>query len=237
MIRPDEGDSVRPMGADSRIELTVRLWSTGAGERFAEYLDRLTSLLPRHRVRSHAASTASRAAPASPTPCSSSPSGRNRHRRLPSRPGPSRLRRTRRSGHHPIADHRRSHPGRSGRAGDPPRTPSGPTMSPDMPDSIPVEGRPSPIHGMVRSPPARSAPASASASTPAARATRTAPTSSGWKATMASTAASTETTSCVGSTTAPHQMEFDGLELFALVDIEPDTELCFHYGEEWEHVD
>ena len=37
------------MGADSRIELTVRLWSTGAGERFAEYLDRLTSLLPRHR--------------------------------------------------------------------------------------------------------------------------------------------------------------------------------------------
>ena len=37
------------MGADSRIELTVRLWSTGAAERFAEYLDRLTSLLPRHR--------------------------------------------------------------------------------------------------------------------------------------------------------------------------------------------
>ncbi len=45
----DEGDSVRPMGADSRIELTVRLWSTGAAERFAEYLDCLTSLLPRHR--------------------------------------------------------------------------------------------------------------------------------------------------------------------------------------------
>lgn len=37
------------MGADSRIELTVRLWSTGAAERFTEYLDRLTSLLPRHR--------------------------------------------------------------------------------------------------------------------------------------------------------------------------------------------
>ena len=45
----DEGDSVRPMDADSRIELTVRLWSTGAAERFAEYLDRLASLLPRHR--------------------------------------------------------------------------------------------------------------------------------------------------------------------------------------------
>ncbi len=37
------------MGADSRIELTVRLWSTGSAERFNEYLDRLTSLLPRHR--------------------------------------------------------------------------------------------------------------------------------------------------------------------------------------------
>ncbi len=37
------------MDADSRIELTVRLWSTGATERFAEYLDRLTSLLPRHQ--------------------------------------------------------------------------------------------------------------------------------------------------------------------------------------------
>ena len=32
-------------------------------------------------------------------------------------------------------------------------------------------------------------------------------------------------------------VEFDGPELFALVDIEPGTELCFHYGEEWEHVD
>jgi hypothetical protein len=32
-------------------------------------------------------------------------------------------------------------------------------------------------------------------------------------------------------------VEFDGPELFALVDIEPDTELCFHYGEEWQHVD
>ena len=32
-------------------------------------------------------------------------------------------------------------------------------------------------------------------------------------------------------------VEFDGPELFALVDIEPDTELCFHYGEEWEHID
>ncbi len=32
-------------------------------------------------------------------------------------------------------------------------------------------------------------------------------------------------------------VEFDGPELFALVDIEPDTELCFHYGEEWKHVD
>ena len=37
------------MVADTRIELTLRLWSTGAAEGFAEYLDRLTSLLPRHR--------------------------------------------------------------------------------------------------------------------------------------------------------------------------------------------
>lgn len=37
------------MAADSQIELTVRLWGTGATERFDDYLDRLTSLLPRHR--------------------------------------------------------------------------------------------------------------------------------------------------------------------------------------------
>ena len=27
------------------------------------------------------------------------------------------------------------------------------------------------------------------------------------------------------------------LDFDPLVDIEPDTELCFHYGEEWQHVD
>jgi len=32
----------------SRIELTFRLWSTGANDRFEEYVDALTSLLPRH---------------------------------------------------------------------------------------------------------------------------------------------------------------------------------------------
>ena len=35
--------------AEPRIELTLRLWSTGAEERFEEYLGALTALLPRHR--------------------------------------------------------------------------------------------------------------------------------------------------------------------------------------------
>ena len=32
-------------------------------------------------------------------------------------------------------------------------------------------------------------------------------------------------------------VEFDGPRLFALRDIDPDEELTFHYGEEWENVD
>ncbi len=35
--------------SDARIELTFLLWSTGADERFEEYLTALTGLLPRHR--------------------------------------------------------------------------------------------------------------------------------------------------------------------------------------------
>lgn len=35
--------------SETRIELTFRLWSTGADARFEEYLDALTALLPRHR--------------------------------------------------------------------------------------------------------------------------------------------------------------------------------------------
>lgn len=38
-----------PAMSDARIELTFRLWSTGADERFEEYLTALTALLPRHR--------------------------------------------------------------------------------------------------------------------------------------------------------------------------------------------
>lgn len=37
------------MAEDDRIELTYRLWSTGANESFEEYIDHLRSLLPRHR--------------------------------------------------------------------------------------------------------------------------------------------------------------------------------------------
>jgi hypothetical protein len=37
------------MAEDDRIELTYRLWSTGAAESFEEYIDHLRSLLPRHR--------------------------------------------------------------------------------------------------------------------------------------------------------------------------------------------
>ena len=37
------------MSEDDRIELTYRLWSTGAEESFEEYIDHLRSLLPRHR--------------------------------------------------------------------------------------------------------------------------------------------------------------------------------------------
>lgn len=36
------------MTEPARIELTVRLWGTGADERFEEYLDALIGLLPRH---------------------------------------------------------------------------------------------------------------------------------------------------------------------------------------------
>ena len=35
--------------SDARIELTFRLWSTGATQRFDEYVAALTGLLPRHR--------------------------------------------------------------------------------------------------------------------------------------------------------------------------------------------
>lgn len=41
--------SVVLMAEDDRIELTYRLWSTGADESFEEYIDHLRSLLPRHR--------------------------------------------------------------------------------------------------------------------------------------------------------------------------------------------
>ncbi|MEM8707594.1 MAG: hypothetical protein AAGE98_14110 [Actinomycetota bacterium] len=37
------------MSDDSRIELTVRLWGTGATARFEDYVEALTGLLPRHR--------------------------------------------------------------------------------------------------------------------------------------------------------------------------------------------
>ena len=74
------------MGADSRIELTVRLWSTGAAERFAEYLDRLTSLLPVTEARWLAASTASRWARRARHRARPRLPGRHRHRRLPRDP-------------------------------------------------------------------------------------------------------------------------------------------------------
>lgn len=37
------------MSDDDRIELTYRLWSTGAVDSFEEYIDHLRSMLPRHR--------------------------------------------------------------------------------------------------------------------------------------------------------------------------------------------
>ena len=37
------------MAENDRIELTYRLWSTGADESFEAYIDHLRSLLPRHR--------------------------------------------------------------------------------------------------------------------------------------------------------------------------------------------
>ncbi len=37
------------MSEDDRIELTYRLWSTGADDSFEEYINHLRSLLPRHR--------------------------------------------------------------------------------------------------------------------------------------------------------------------------------------------
>lgn len=39
------------MSEDDRIELTYRLWSTGADESFEEYIEHLSTLLPRHRGR------------------------------------------------------------------------------------------------------------------------------------------------------------------------------------------
>ena len=39
------------MSDDTRIELTLRLWGTGAPESLEEYVDHLTGLLPRHRGR------------------------------------------------------------------------------------------------------------------------------------------------------------------------------------------
>lgn len=41
-------DSVSSV-SEPRIELTFRLWSTGADARFEEYLDAIVALLPRHR--------------------------------------------------------------------------------------------------------------------------------------------------------------------------------------------
>ena len=39
------------MSDDTRIELTLRLWGTGAPESLDEYVEHLTGLLPRHRGR------------------------------------------------------------------------------------------------------------------------------------------------------------------------------------------
>ncbi len=39
------------MSNEARIELTFRLWSTGAPEAFEEYIAHLRGLLPRHRGR------------------------------------------------------------------------------------------------------------------------------------------------------------------------------------------
>ena len=111
-------------------------------------------------------------------------------------------------------------------------------MSPDMPDGIPVEGRPSPIHGN------------------GAFATRS--IRAGERIGEYTGSPSNEDGTYVlwvegddgayrgidgdnelrwlNHSSSPN-VEFDGPELFALVDIEPGTELCFHYGEEWEHVD
>ena len=111
-------------------------------------------------------------------------------------------------------------------------------MSPDMPDSIPAEGRPSPIHGN------------------GAFATRS--IRAGERIGEYTGSPSDEDGTYVlwvegddgeyrgiegdnelrwlNHSSSPN-VEFDGPELFALVDIEPDTELCFHYGEEWKHVD
>lgn len=48
-IRAAWPSTVVAMAEDDRIELTYRLWSTGADESFEEYVDHLRSLLPRHR--------------------------------------------------------------------------------------------------------------------------------------------------------------------------------------------
>ena len=39
------------MAEEPRIELTLRLWGTGALDAFEEYIDHLRALLPRHRGR------------------------------------------------------------------------------------------------------------------------------------------------------------------------------------------
>ena len=39
------------MAEEPRIELTFRLWGTGALDAFEEYIDHLRALLPRHRGR------------------------------------------------------------------------------------------------------------------------------------------------------------------------------------------
>ncbi len=40
---------MKSVAEGSNIELTVRLWGTGATEQFEEYIKALTDLLPRHR--------------------------------------------------------------------------------------------------------------------------------------------------------------------------------------------
>ena len=111
-------------------------------------------------------------------------------------------------------------------------------MSPDMPDGIPVEGRPSPIHGN------------------GAFATRS--IRAGERIGEYTGSPSDEDGTYVlwvegddgefhgidgdgplrwlNHSTDPN-VEFDGPQLFALRDIGVGEELTFHYGEEWDHID